>query len=260
MRKLPVMILMSAALVFIVSGTLTASEIKGAYDPDKAFYRAKALYDGGDYVSSIEESEGLLAAGVRGGNVYYNLGNAYFKKGYLGKAILSYERAKRYIPIDSDLLANYRYAKSMMKRPDPPENRFWLFGQLDSAFDYLTMGQGVALAEFLYYLLILYVITTKVFGRFARHSTSIMISLAIVLVMVVVPLTNKAVGQAKGAIVTTLITDAKYEPYDDATVHFPLYEGMKIQVLRSKGQWSKIKRPDGQIGWVKKDAIGLIRE
>lgn len=259
MKKLPMMILAIAAVLSVVCGTLAARELKDAYDPGKAFYRAKALYDSGDYDKAVQENEAILAAEFRGGNVYYNLGNAYFKKGDLGKAILSYERAKLYMPMDSDLLANYRYAKSMMKRPDPPENRFWFFVRLDSAFDYLTMGQGVALAEILYCLLILYVIVTKVFGKFAGHSTSIIMTMVIVLVMVVVPLTHKAGELAKGAIVTTLITDAKYEPYDNATVHFPLYEGMKLEVLRTKGSWSKIKRPDGQIGWVKRDAMELIR-
>jgi tetratricopeptide (TPR) repeat protein len=259
MKKLSAGIFVLAVVLAAIGAVAAERVLPDSPSPENAFYRAKEFYEKGDFTRAVLENESIIAAGSRSGNVYYNLGNAYFKKGDLGKAILNYERARLYIPSDSDLLANCRYARSMMKRPDPPEKRFRIFGKLDRAFDYLTMGQGVALAEALYYFLIFYVIVTKVLGRFSRYSTLFIMVLSMMLILAIIPLVHKAEWLNKGAIVTAAITDARYEPAADATVHFPLYDGMKIKVLRLKGSWCKVKRLDGQIGWVEKGAIGLIK-
>ena len=259
MRKKLILLAMLMALVNACPESFAAPASAEGDSPERVFARAAAFYKSGDQAKAIAESEALLSRGYRSGNIYYNLGNAYLMKGEPGEAILNYERAKRYIPRDSDLIANDRYAKSLMKRPDPPEKRFWIFSRLDRVFDYLTFGQAVVFAEVVYYFLIFYIILTKVFGKCARYSTAAIGTLAIILALVIIPLVWKADDMEGGGIVTTSITDARYEPADKATVHFPLYEGMKIHILRVKDGWCKIRRPDGQIGWVKEGDVERIK-
>jgi tetratricopeptide (TPR) repeat protein len=247
----------------IMAGVILISYISYAQEsadmtPERAFYRANLYYEAGNYTGAIEKDESILDKGLKSGNLYYNLGNAYFKNGELGKAILNYERARRLMPRDSDLLSNYRHAKSLMKRPDPPSKRFLAFKWLDQGMAYLTLKQSMMLGFILYYLLVVYMITTKVFKRYARYSTLITYVLCILLALVIIPTAQKIKDLNQGAIITAKIIDARFEPLKDAAVHFPIYEGMKVYILRTKGDWCKIKRPDGKIGWLPKTALGTI--
>jgi hypothetical protein len=62
----------------------------------------------------------------------------------------------------------------------------------------------------------------------------------------------------QSAIVLVKTVDARYEPLSGAPVHFRLYEGSKISVLKARGQWSQIKREDNKIGWILSDSYGII--
>lgn len=246
-------------ILLIMSAThVSYAQEEAVMTPERDFYRANLYYEAGNYAGAIEKEVSILDKGLKSGNLYYNLGNAYFKNGELGKAILNYERARRLMPRDSDLLSNYRHAKSLMKRPDPPSKRFILFKWLDMGMDYLTLKQSMVVSFMLYYFLVVYIIITKVFKRYARYSTLISYVLCILLVLVVIPTAQKIKDLNQGAIVTAKIIDARFEPLQDAAVHFPIYEGMKVYVLRTKGDWCKVKRPDGKIGWLPKNALGII--
>ena len=250
-------------LILILFGKFLTSQLsyaqeEAAITPERAFYRANLFYEAGDYAEAIKKDESILESGFRSGNLYYNLGNAYFKNGELGKAILNYERARRFMPRDSALLSNYRYAKSLMKRPDPPGKRFLVFKWLDRGMDYLTLKQSIVLGFILYYCIIVYVIITKIFKRYVQYSTLITYVLCILLALVAIPTVRKIKDLERGAIITAKIIDARFEPLDDAAVHFPIYEGMKVYILRTKGAWCKIKRPDGKIGWLPKSALEII--
>ena len=63
--------------------------------PQTAFFRANTLYTQGQYAKAIEAYEAVLQSGLVSGNLYFNLGNSYFKAGQVGRAILNYERARR---------------------------------------------------------------------------------------------------------------------------------------------------------------------
>ena len=105
-----------------------------ADDQAKGFVHGIQAYEKGDYQQAITRFQALVQAGVRNGKLYYNLGNAYMKKGDLGRAVLWYERAARLIPRDPDLNFNRDYAASLVR--DAPAEKaggfvkvlfFWYF-------------------------------------------------------------------------------------------------------------------------------------
>ena len=65
---------------------------------DEIFQRGNQLYQAGDYGAAVEAYEAVLASGFESHELHYNLGNAYFKTGDLGRSILSWERALRFEP------------------------------------------------------------------------------------------------------------------------------------------------------------------
>ena len=91
---------------------------------------AIALADAGRFAEAAEQYENLVSQGVRDGSVWYNLGNAYFKSGRLGLAILNYERALAQMPGDADTKANLEFANTLItdvvEGPELPSYVAWL--------------------------------------------------------------------------------------------------------------------------------------
>jgi len=75
------------------------------------FQKGNESYEEGNFDQAIEEYQKVLDQGIRNSKVFYNLGNAYFRKNQLGKAILNYRRALSLDPRDEDSIANLRFAK-----------------------------------------------------------------------------------------------------------------------------------------------------
>ena len=67
----------------------------------------------------VKNTQGLIDDGVDNGKLYYNLGNAQLQIGDLGQAIVSYRRAERLIPNDSNLRENLRFARSLCRNQIP---------------------------------------------------------------------------------------------------------------------------------------------
>jgi len=75
------------------------------------------------------------------------------------------------------------------------------------------------------------------------------------LLCLIIPLVGKLAELGKAGIVVSPIVDAQYEPVERAFTNFPLYAGMKVDILATQGAWRKVKRSDGKIGWVSRDAV-----
>ena len=91
------------------------------------FEQGNQLYQEGDFTGAIEAYEAVRAAGFASPALYYNLGNAYFKSGDLGRSILEWERALVNSPSDPDARANLELARTLTADAVEPLPRFWLF-------------------------------------------------------------------------------------------------------------------------------------
>ncbi len=222
------------------------------------FLKANIDYEEGDYEAAISQYNRIAAEGCASGNLYYNLGNAYFKKGELGKAILNYARAKQLIPRDRDLGSNYQYAKTLVKMHSLSPPRIWIGRVLDNFYSQFTVDGLTLLLCFIYGLLVVGVglgITLKV-SRIKFAGT------VLILILFCGVSLSYLYGRIKildkAAVVIQKKTEAKFEPFDRAAVHFTLYEGAEVEAITSNGQWYKVKRADNKAGWVKKTDLELI--
>ena len=75
--------------------------------------RSNQLYENGRFQEASQTYQQLVDLGVEHENLFYNLGNAYYKSGDLGRAVLNYERARRMAPRDADIRANLDFARSL---------------------------------------------------------------------------------------------------------------------------------------------------
>ncbi len=222
------------------------------------FNKANALYKENKYAAAALEFEKIPQLGLESGNLYYNLGNSYFKQGQIGKAILNYERAGRFIPGDSDLKSNYDYSRSVLNlgREEFSGNKLsiWLAGFFAGiGVESLTM-----LLSVIYTLLFLVLIFGLFFGRVKRLSRPLALIFVILFILGAVSLDRKITCLERGAVVISNEAEVRFEPLESATAYFTLKEGSKVLVLEGSGNWYKIKRSDGKVGWVEKSALGFL--
>ena len=241
----------------ILSAAAVNAESEREGDPKYLFYKANTFYEEGKYDEAISEYSKLLSQGMESGSLYYNLGNSYFKRGEPGRAVLNYERSKRLIPRDSDLKSNHRFALSRTKSNVSETSRPW-FKKAAVVFDTLTINEITMLLSSIFVVTILFFVV-RLYIYISQRISLLFVSLSvIVFVIVAFSLFNRISMLDKEAVVVSGSTEVRFEPFENATTHFTLYEGMKIEIVQSRKEWMKVRRSDGKIGWIKRQAAEKI--
>lgn len=221
------------------------------------FAVANETYRAGDYTKAIEAYESILQSGKESGPLYYNLGNSYLKSGHLGKAVLNYERAKRLIPRDRDLMFNAQYAVSSVKKYHTPKEENVLERAIREHTESYSKDEMIWILTILafalagFHLLSLYLHWPGGVKRALLGGTGIL------LIIFVVGFLVKTHSEKDTAIILEDVS-AYFEPSPEATVHFKLPEGAKIKVLQLEKEWAKVERLDEKRGWVPKDTFERI--
>ena len=224
---------------------------------------ADSMYAKGDFESAaslytlIIEKQGVAP------EIYYNLGNCYYRTGNMPLAILNYERALKLDPSDSDIRNNLSLARSKIqdKSSEPSEFFFlaWWYS-LSNRFT-LSFWKTIALILFLFSLIlcILYLTLQKEKGKKLFKHLSIT---SFILCMIC----NAAAWQQyhssidiNAAIVTSEKVEVKSSPSTSSTDLFVIHAGTRLKILdNSMKEWSEVEYEEGKEGWVKNDDIAVI--
>ncbi len=235
---------------FAVPLTLLAS-------PADDFKAANQLFDAGkftDAAAAYEKIQPKTAA------VYFNLGNACFRDGQIGRAILNYQRARRLAPRDPDILANLKFAEQRLGVEDantPPQG--WK-SMLQSVVYSRTPAQW-SIAEILGLWLAAIAIGLGIWTP--RVRTPLLVTAVAAFAWMSASawaLSYQVVGErtAPQAVVLATKTEARFAPLPDSTVHFPLTEGTAVAVREDRGGWWFVERADGRQGWIKSDTAERV--
>jgi len=204
----------------------------------------------------------VISKGYESGELYYNLGNAYYKQDFMARAILCYERALLLKPGDEDIRQNLALANARIIDKIEPIPEFflarwvksvpWLFSPDRWAMISLTLFV-LALAAFLWFVLSHRYNMKRV--AFAAGILLIILSLTGMLSML-----NRAkkLRQSGSAIIMSSSVNAKSSPDEQSTNIFVLHEGTKVVLLDSVQNWKEIRIADGNKGWVLKESLEEI--
>jgi tetratricopeptide (TPR) repeat protein len=226
-------------------------------DPKAIFRQAAQFYKAGQYDQAIAEYNRILSQGLESGPLYYNLGNCYLKRGELGRAVLNYERAKKIMPSDGDLAANYASAQSLILG-SPEEVKTIPEKVLDRLFGKLSVNTLTFLSSFIYALTLVFFLI-RTYGKTAKNYLSPAIGvLTFLLLLFSWGAYGQYASQNQTAVTLSERAEVKFQPFERAGVHFHLHEGMKVRVLSSQGGWIKIMASDRKVGWVKAGDVERI--
>ena len=251
-------------LIIIVSAlfsTYSSAADGKTKDPNRLFYEANAYYEKRDYSKAIEDYIGILDLGIESGNIYYNAGNGFFKLSKLGYAILCYEKAARIIPEDSDLKSNLAYAKSMVEDSSlQAEPSTFIIKAMESPFRDLNLAKLFLLALVLYILAVTILSVNLINPAFAKKSAFLSFAIIVIFIVTGIVLALRYYDEEimKYGIVIQKEAECKYEPIEQSTTYYKIHEGEKAAVLKTRNDWRQIKRVDGKISWVKREAVEEI--
>ncbi len=228
-------------------------------DPRELFARANRLYESGNYAEALSAYDALVRKGFRGGNLYYNLGNTYFKLDDKGHAILFYEKARKLNPRDQDVASNLEYALSLIEDKIEPWPRSWILERWSMAVGYFTLGEIVSSAAITYWILCAVLAIFLYVRSWRRPLVRVAGALVIVLAVFVGGAVSRVwmAGQ-EGAVILSKEAKVRYGPSDKDVTAFVLHEGAVVEIENRKGDWCQVSLPDGKAGWVEGRNCGII--
>ena len=215
-----------------------------------------------DYAAAIQIYEALLKNG-EASEVYYNLGNSYYKIGEIAKAVLNYERALLLQPGNSDIRANLEVARAKTIDKVEPTPEVFFISWTKSLINCMSVDAWATWGIVSFILLI-------IAFYFFIFSKQIMLKkigfISGIILLIVTVCSNLFASQQKEhlvnrseAIVMNPSVTVRSTPSESGTSLFILHEGRKVSVKdNSMKEWKEIRLEDGKVGWVPASAIEVI--
>ncbi len=241
--------------VFNISFT-KANENKNILDS------ANHEYAKGNYENAIKLYESIINKGEEASELYFNLGNAYYKSNNIAHAILNYERAKKLNPDDEDIAVNLKLANQKIEDKIDAAPQLFLKEWKDDIVHLLTeKGWSVACILSVVIALILFGLyissTNRSIKQLGFFGGTILI-LASVFLFFIARHKYDLTKYSSDAIITSASVTATGSPNEKGTKLFILHEGTKVNITQEDDDWVEIKIANGNIGWVKSNNLTSI--
>lgn len=230
--------------------------------PDRMYQEANSLYQEGKIAEARDLYERVLSNGYVSGDLLYNLGNAYYRLGDVGRAILNYERARRIIPGDEDLRHNLQLANLRVVDRIEPTPRLFLWDWWEGIKGAFPAQSAVWFAFGFFVLLVAAVIAIMLVQAYSVRRFALIAAMvtALFLVFSLVLVAQKIADEERRdeAVVVSAITTVKNSPDSRSSDAFVLHAGVKVRVIDSVNYWIQIRLADGKVGWMERDAAVTI--
>jgi len=214
---------------------------------------ANKAYAKGEFEKAAKLYEKKLANG-EAFELYYNLGNSYYKTNNIALAILNYERAKKLKPNDPDVIFNLELAnKKIVDKVEPSSSVF--IAEWKSSFLNLFSEKGwsvLCISLFFISILLLaaYLFSKRIVIRQVTFWTAFLFIVLAIAVFFCARAQYKQAAFGNEAIIIAQSADVTGSPSANGIRLFILHEGTKVKVLESSQGWSKIELTENKIGWV----------
>ena len=248
----------------VIAALLLSLPIQGwaqpGNDADALWNAGVAAYADGRWDEAREAWNGIATSGLESAELYYNLGNAFFKGGDIAHAILWYERSLKVDPSYGDARFNLEFARSQVQDriDEVPEFFMEVWGR--KACWLLPSGVWAWLC-ILFFLATMAMLLLFLLGsggaRKAGFFTGIATLLLTLLCLDFAFWQRTDALKHDSAIVTAPVTEVKSSPGSGVSL-FVLHEGTKVKILESVGDWDNIELSDGRQGWLKSGSAERI--
>ncbi len=225
---------------------------------------AEQLYANGRFAESAQLYEQLIAQEQISSAIYYNLGNAYYQQGELGKAIVNYNRALELDPRDADTQANLALARAQTSdnfNVATEANIYTIF--TTAVNDNLTLNQTAWFALAFWFLLAIAIIAIRQMEAsklrtYLKMGTAV---LGIFFFIATFSFGSRLLeqNQVNTAVIVVPQVEVSNGPGDQFVNQFTLHNGAEVDLVETRGSWAKLALPGGETtGWIPTDAIEAV--
>jgi len=217
------------------------------------FAKANQEFAGGEFKAAIEDYESVVRAGQDAPNLFYNLGNAYFRTKDFGHAILNYERALALDPHHPEAQANLRIARDEAHALELAPSRW------EQIFAFGTENQFVVAATLAFWVAI-FLIVGYAFNRRRALLALFVVSMSIFAVALAASYElDRGKSGGRLAIVTRDNTEARLATADNANRVLTLPAGSEIEIVSQRGEWIYATLPNDLRGWMPANSAEQVR-
>ena len=218
------------------------------------YNQANQAYEQEDYSKAIELYE-QAASNTNNGHLYYNLGNAYFKSGQIGKALLNYNRARFFSPRDRDInaniqfLRNYRIDKNLVIEGP-------IIKIISSIFHLVSFREAMFLATILFFITIILIILSIIFYQRIFSYIAIATGIIFLYLFITWQVWQGEKSSARAVVIEQEVTlrSGPGQEYKDILIG---HDGLEVRIIESRGEYSLVQFPGGG-GWVESNTIEKI--
>ncbi len=228
--------------------------------PADEFAKANQYYEEKDFDSAIQTYTTVLNQGMESASLYFNLGNAYFKKGNLGQAIVNFLRAKRLNPSDEDIIHNLAFAKQFSRvqmegvQLNPIKT---LFVSIVDSYRLDTLAWA---SSGCFVLLVLFLIVRFGVGV-SNAATRLGIVLSLLALVMSVSLTTFKYRHdflTRRGVITTEEAPVQTGPTDQSDIELQGAPGLVVEILAETSDYYNVLFENKRRGWIKKDLVTEI--
>lgn len=245
-------------ILFFISTVVLAQKA------NELFITANTLYKDGKYQEAVKLYEEIETSKNVSSELYYNLGNAYYKLNKVAPCIYNYEKALILNPLNEDAKNNLLIAKRLTldRIEELPESIFQKINKnILQKITYNSWAIIVIALSFLAAVLYLFFYFSDTPNKKRLFFTTSILSFLLLIVSLFITFSqHNQANNTIEAIVFSEEVEVKNEPINDSNELFTLHEGTKVKVLDTVDDWSKIKLVDGKTGWLISKEIKLLNK
>lgn len=211
---------------------------------------------------AVESYNKILNQGYQSASLFHNLGNAHFKLGNLGEAILNYERALKLEPRDEDIRFNLRLANARTIDNIKEVPQIFLVEWWNGFISVFTVS-GWAFIFLLIYLIMLafigiYFLSQNInLQRFSIYGGIASLILLFITLLIFISAYEREASTNYGIILVNSV-NVKVSPTYESSDSFIIHEGLKFEIQDQLDDWVRIKLADGKVGWLPGNTFGKI--
>lgn len=230
--------------------------------PETLLAEANQHYLNKEYREAITIYEKLVSQGFENAELFYNLGNAYYKTEKAGYAVLYYERALKLSPSDEDIVHNLALVNTQITDKVDSLPKFFLFQWWENLLALFTLSGWTYFAYLIFIFLIgsiiLYFFASTIFQqKIAVITGSASVIFLIFVISLLTVKLNREVN-IKSAVIVEPVVTVKLAPDIKSNDAFIIHEGLKVKVEDRVENWIKIRLADGKIGWMTMEQLQTI--
>ena len=249
-------------LLYLLPTLLLVNSVLSAQTEVDLYLQGNGQYEAGEYEEAVKSYMDIVEMGLESPELWYNLGNSYYKLERFGYSILAFERAKKLSPGDESILYNLKAANLLLKDKVTAPRENMIIRSFRSLRDLVSSDELIRFLIFLYlasifiYALTLFMVHGKL--RRALNYSLMVFGTLFFFTSVFGGLKIEHELSSTRAVVMVAEMSVSSAPEEIGEELFLLHEGTTVELIGGSDSWVQIRLIDGKAGWAPAEMLEVI--